>query len=149
MSDTKLRSSTPLISTVSTVPLFAKSIELRRKNAPPRQVSRFLESSDLALTPGAPTPALDPTIKQRLLRHLDTCVAELDLDFGLSSSAEGNRDAVKAEADSEARPDSSTTMGGDENNNGRHTAQWRAFNLHQKKKKKKHIGAIDVKLRGF
>ncbi|XP_023705041.1 transcription factor HES-1 isoform X3 [Cryptotermes secundus] len=83
-----------------------------------REVSRFLESPDLALTPGAPTPALDPTIKQRLLRHLDTCVAELDLDIGLSSSAEGKRDAVKAEADSEARPDSSTTTGGDENNNG-------------------------------
>jgi hypothetical protein len=62
-------------------------------------------------------PALDPTIKQRLLQHLDTCVAELDLDFGLSSSAESNKDTVKAEADSEARPDSSTT-GGDENNNG-------------------------------
>jgi hypothetical protein len=83
-----------------------------------RQVSRFLESPDLALTPGAPTPALDPTIKQRLLRHLDTCVAELDLDIGLSSSAEGNRDTVKAEADSEARPDSSTATGSDENNNG-------------------------------
>ncbi|XP_069690654.1 transcription factor HES-1-like isoform X2 [Periplaneta americana] len=84
-----------------------------------REVSRFLESSDLALTPGAPTPALDPTIKQRLLRHLDTCVAELDLDFGLAASPESNKDAalVKAEADSEARPDSSTTMGGDENNN--------------------------------
>ena len=81
-------------------------------------MSRFLESPDLALTPGAPTPALDQTIKQRLLRHLDTCVAELDLDIGLSSSAEGKRDAVKAEADSEARPDSSTTTGGDENNNG-------------------------------
>lgn len=79
-------------------------------------MSRFLESSDLALTPGAPMPALDPTIKQRLLQHLDTCVAELDLDFGLSS-AESNKDTVKAEADSEARPDSSTT-GGDENNNG-------------------------------
>ncbi|XP_021914475.1 transcription factor HES-1-like isoform X2 [Zootermopsis nevadensis] len=79
-----------------------------------REVSRFLESSDLALTPGAPTPALDPAIKQRLLRHLDTCVAELDMDF----CPEGDRDAVKAEADSEARPDSSTTVGGDENNNG-------------------------------
>ena len=62
-------------------------------------------------------PALDPTIKQRLLQHLDTCVAELDLDFGLSSSAESNKETVKAEADSEARPDSSTA-GGDENNNG-------------------------------
>lgn len=78
-------------------------------------MSRFLESSDLALTPGAPTPALDPAIKQRLLRHLDTCVAELDMDF----CPEGDRDAVKAEADSEARPDSSTTVGGDENNNGK------------------------------
>lgn len=87
------------------------------KSASQRQVSRFLESSDLALTPGAPMPTLDPTIKQRLLQHLDTCVAELDLDFGLSSSAESNKDTVKAEADSEARPDSSTT-GGDENNNG-------------------------------
>jgi hypothetical protein len=77
-------------------------------------VSRFLESPDLALTPGAPTPALDPTIKQRLLRHLDTCVAELDLDIGLSSCAEGKTDTVTAEADSEARPDSSS----DENNNG-------------------------------
>ncbi|PSN50556.1 hypothetical protein C0J52_03517 [Blattella germanica] len=86
-----------------------------------REVSRFLESSDLALTPGAPTPALDPTIKQRLLRHLDTCVAELDLDFGLAGSPESNKESgaspVKAEADSEARPDSSTTTGGDENNN--------------------------------
>jgi hypothetical protein len=72
-------------------------------------VSRFLDSSDLALT-----PALDPTIKQRLLRHLDTCVAELDMDFGPESSTV----AVKAEADSEERPDSSTTVGGDENNNG-------------------------------
>lgn len=68
-----------------------------------------MDSSDLALT-----PALDPTIKQRLLRHLDTCVAELDMDFGPESSTV----AVKAEADSEERPDSSTTVGGDENNNG-------------------------------
>nr|CAD7264047.1 unnamed protein product [Timema shepardi] len=101
-----------------------------------REVSRFLESSDLlnSSTGTQSSPiTLDPRIKQRLLRHLDSCVAELDLDFGLSpsssspSTAAGSPDskdpvsssplaAVKAEADSEARPDSSTT-GGDENNN--------------------------------
>nr|CAD7195202.1 unnamed protein product [Timema douglasi] len=102
-----------------------------------REVSRFLESSDLlnSSTGTQSSPiTLDPRIKQRLLRHLDSCVAELDLDFGLSPSSSspsttvaGSPDskdpvsssplaAVKAEADSEARPDSSTT-GGDENNN--------------------------------
>ncbi|XP_067005673.2 transcription factor HES-1 [Anabrus simplex] len=88
-----------------------------------REVSRFLESSDL-LSPTSSSsssspapPPLDPGLKQRLLRHLESCVAELDLDFGLCAAAEQPESSIKAEADSEARPDSSTTNGGDENNN--------------------------------
>ncbi|XP_063224658.1 transcription factor HES-4-like isoform X2 [Bacillus rossius redtenbacheri] len=86
-----------------------------------REVSRFLESADL-LSPaaGGPPVALDPRIKQRLLRHLDSCVAELDLDFGLAARDSAPPAApdspVPAEADGSARPDSSTS-GGDENNN--------------------------------
>lgn len=79
-------------------------------------MTRFLDSSD----PIAPAPNLDPTVKQRLLRHLDSCISELDLDFHLASvnPPSPSPRPIKAEADSEARPDSSTApSGGDDNNN--------------------------------
>lgn len=43
------------------------------------QVSRYLDAPDIIT--GNTTP-LDPAFKQRLLRHLDSCVSELDLDLG-------------------------------------------------------------------
>lgn len=44
-----------------------------------REVSRYLDAPDIIT--GNATP-LDPAVKQRLLRHLDSCVSELDLDLG-------------------------------------------------------------------
>ncbi|XP_058808180.1 uncharacterized protein LOC131673858 [Phymastichus coffea] len=44
-----------------------------------REVSRYLDAPDIIT--GNTTP-LDPAFKQRLLRHLDSCVSELDLDLG-------------------------------------------------------------------
>jgi len=43
------------------------------------QVSRYLDAPDIIT--GNTTP-MDPAVKQRLLRHLDSCVSELDLDLG-------------------------------------------------------------------
>lgn len=43
------------------------------------QVARYLDTPDIAT--GTITQ-IDPAIKQRLVRHLDSCVAELDLDLG-------------------------------------------------------------------
>lgn len=43
------------------------------------QVSRYLDAPDIIT--GNSTP-MDPAVKQRLLRHLDSCVSELDLDLG-------------------------------------------------------------------
>ncbi|XP_043515194.1 protein hairy-like isoform X4 [Frieseomelitta varia] len=44
-----------------------------------REVSRYLDAPDIIT--GNTTP-IDPAMKQRLLRHLDSCVSELDLDLG-------------------------------------------------------------------
>ncbi|XP_031779123.1 protein hairy [Nasonia vitripennis] len=44
-----------------------------------REVSRYLDAPDIIT--GNTTP-LEPAFKQRLLRHLDSCVSELDLDLG-------------------------------------------------------------------
>ncbi|XP_012340537.1 protein hairy [Apis florea] len=44
-----------------------------------REVSRYLDAPDIIT--GNTTP-MDPAVKQRLLRHLDSCVSELDLDLG-------------------------------------------------------------------
>ncbi|XP_017888839.1 protein deadpan [Ceratina calcarata] len=44
-----------------------------------REVSRYLDAPDIIT--GNTTP-MDPGVKQRLLRHLDSCVSELDLDLG-------------------------------------------------------------------
>ncbi|XP_047099317.1 transcription factor HES-4-B-like [Schistocerca piceifrons] len=49
-----------------------------------REVGRFLESPEVVLAPPEPHASL----KQRLLRHLESCVAELDLDLGLAMRAE-------------------------------------------------------------
>ena len=43
------------------------------------QVSRYLDAPDIIT--GNTTP-MEPAAKQRLLRHLDSCVSELDLDLG-------------------------------------------------------------------
>lgn len=42
-------------------------------------MSRYLDAPDIIT--GNTTP-MDPAVKQRLLRHLDSCVSELDLDLG-------------------------------------------------------------------
>ncbi|XP_011495415.1 PREDICTED: protein hairy-like [Ceratosolen solmsi marchali] len=44
-----------------------------------REVSRYLDAPDIIT--GNTTP-MEPAVKQRLLRHLDSCVSELDLDLG-------------------------------------------------------------------
>ncbi|XP_044577353.1 protein hairy [Cotesia glomerata] len=44
-----------------------------------REVGRYLDAPDIIT--GNTTP-MDPAVKQRLLRHLDSCVSELDLDLG-------------------------------------------------------------------
>ncbi|XP_012251867.2 uncharacterized protein LOC105683679 [Athalia rosae] len=44
-----------------------------------REVSRYLDAPDIITGNASP---LDPSVKQRLLRHLDSCVSELDLDLG-------------------------------------------------------------------
>lgn len=53
------------------------------------QVSRFLETPELQLGPTATLSAsqqlVDPSIKQRLLRHIESCVSEIDLDFSLAT----------------------------------------------------------------
>lgn len=43
------------------------------------QVSRYLDAPDIITGNTSP---MDPAVKQRLLRHLDSCVSELDLDLG-------------------------------------------------------------------
>ncbi|XP_044002763.1 homeobox protein 5-like isoform X2 [Aphidius gifuensis] len=44
-----------------------------------REVSRYLDAPDIITGNTSP---MDPAVKQRLLRHLDSCVSELDLDLG-------------------------------------------------------------------
>ncbi|XP_063988277.1 protein hairy-like [Diachasmimorpha longicaudata] len=44
-----------------------------------REVSRYLDAPDIITGNTSP---MDPAMKQRLLRHLDSCVSELDLDLG-------------------------------------------------------------------
>lgn len=89
-----------------------------------REVTRFLDSPELQ----GPKPGLDPSVRQRLLRHLETTAAEISLDFTESQveplkpiDPETERRLEQLEEfliDDEARPDSSTTPG-DENNNSR------------------------------
>ncbi|XP_023245186.1 uncharacterized protein LOC106641658 [Copidosoma floridanum] len=113
----------------------------RNKHIKPDEVARYLDTPDIAT--GTITQ-VDPAIKQRLLRHLDSCVAELDLDLGsrpdsgLGSSPGSVTDRVLGpaspnpldhhpipalvkqelpELEVAARPDSSTALPGDENNN--------------------------------
>lgn len=71
---------------------------------------------------------MDPSVRQRLLRHLETTAAEISLDFADSHveplkpiDPETERRLEQLEEfliDDEARPDSSTAPG-DENNNSR------------------------------
>ncbi|XP_014290043.1 transcription factor HES-4 isoform X2 [Halyomorpha halys] len=89
-----------------------------------REVTRFLDSPELQ----GPKPGLDPSVRQRLLRHLETTAAEISLDFADSHveplkpiDPETERRLEQLEEfliDDEARPDSSTAPG-DENNNSR------------------------------
>ena len=51
-----------------------------------REVKTFLESPDLLLINPA---GIDSGVKQRLFRHLEQCIGELDLDFR-SCKEEGN-----------------------------------------------------------
>ncbi|RZF34783.1 hypothetical protein LSTR_LSTR007835 [Laodelphax striatellus] len=116
-----------------------------------KEVTRFLDTPELHLgvtpnlniKPGSPHQLIDPTIKQRLLRHLESCVSEIDLDFSLAAVKSGlkaldneadNRldqiedmlmaaecnQRIKQEpidSDETTKPDSSTVSPGDENNN--------------------------------
>ncbi|XP_015120451.1 uncharacterized protein LOC107043445 [Diachasma alloeum] len=43
------------------------------------RINRYLDAPDIITGNTAP---MDPAMKQRLLRHLDSCVSELDLDLG-------------------------------------------------------------------
>lgn len=72
------------------------------------QVTRFLESPELHMgvtqsinstKPGSPSQLIDPTIKQRLLRHLESCVSEIDLDFSLAAMKSGMKPLNDNEAD--------------------------------------------------
>ncbi|KAL0266433.1 UNVERIFIED_CONTAM: hypothetical protein PYX00_008967 [Menopon gallinae] len=73
-----------------------------------REVKTFLESPDLLLINPA---GIDTGVKQRLFRHLEQCIGELDLDFR-SGRADGETSENEV-----IRPDSSTVTQGDENNN--------------------------------
>ena len=87
-------------------------------------MTRFLDSPELQ----GPKPGLDPSVRQRLIRHLETTAAEISLDFADSRveplkpiDPETERRLEQLEEfliDDEARPDSSTAPG-DENNNSR------------------------------
>ncbi|KAK6636482.1 hypothetical protein RUM43_010143 [Polyplax serrata] len=76
-----------------------------------REVKTFLESPDLMLINPS---GIDSSLKQRLFRHLEQCVGELDLDFRCGKQKEDARPDSESEV---IRPDSSTTVQGDENNN--------------------------------
>ncbi|KAG8332606.1 hypothetical protein J6590_017817, partial [Homalodisca vitripennis] len=111
-----------------------------------REVSRFLDSPELQLGPTAPLGTsqqlIDPAIKQRLLRHMDSCVSEIDLDFSLASArgldpeTDQRLDRLEdmlmggpkiqtepLESDEMTKPDSSTISPGDENNNSHNKAR--------------------------
>ncbi|XP_039278999.1 protein hairy [Nilaparvata lugens] len=107
-----------------------------------KEVTRFLDTPELhlgvtpnlSIKPGSPHQLIDPTMKQRLLRHLESCVSEIDLDFSLAAVKSGLTDAIDNRLEdmlmavkqepldcddttSPAKPDSSTVSPGDENNN--------------------------------
>ncbi|XP_054258307.1 transcription factor HES-1-like [Macrosteles quadrilineatus] len=111
-----------------------------------REVTRFLDTPELQLGPTAPLapgpPLIDTGIKQRLLRHMDSCLSEIDLDFSLATmrtSLDSETDQrldrleemlmggpkVQTPVDNEemTKPDSSTTSPGDENNNSHNKAR--------------------------
>ncbi|XP_014258463.1 transcription factor HES-1-like [Cimex lectularius] len=98
-----------------------------------REVTRFLESPELG---GCGKPLIENSVRQRLTRHLESCAAEIALDFASSCveplkpiDCETERRLrqleellVNTEEDEEScaagtRPDSSTNTPGDENNN--------------------------------
>ncbi|XP_075213967.1 uncharacterized protein LOC142320170 [Lycorma delicatula] len=73
-----------------------------------KEVTRFLESPELhiGITPSinstkqnSPNQLIDPTIKQRLLRHLESCVSEIDLDFSLAAMKSGMKTLQENEVD--------------------------------------------------
>ncbi|KAL1116572.1 hypothetical protein AAG570_005044 [Ranatra chinensis] len=88
-----------------------------------REVTRFLESPELL----AGSKCVEPAVKQRLLRHLETCASEIDLDFRPSRPAKALDDEAERRlgvaegtgATGAARPDSSTPSGDENNNQGR------------------------------
>ncbi|XP_035722768.1 uncharacterized protein LOC118441880 isoform X3 [Vespa mandarinia] len=63
----------------SPAPSPSPSLSPSPKHSDGRRVSRYLDAPDIIT--GNTTP-MDPAVKQRLLRHLDSCVSELDLDLG-------------------------------------------------------------------
>uniref|UniRef100_A0A1B6CTN5 BHLH domain-containing protein n=1 Tax=Clastoptera arizonana TaxID=38151 RepID=A0A1B6CTN5_9HEMI len=104
------------------------------------EVTRFLDTPELHSGPTSnlsSSQLIDPNIRQRLIRHIDSCIAEIDLDFGLASiktmdpetdqridrleeMLKGEKAHIKTEpldCDEITKPDSSTISPGDENNN--------------------------------
>ncbi|BET02378.1 transcription factor HES-1 (Hairy and enhancer of split 1) [Nesidiocoris tenuis] len=94
-----------------------------------REVTRFLDTPELQGTPMTGKVAIDPSVRQRLVRHLESCASEIELDFtqcGVEPlkpiDLETERRLEQLEellvSDGEGpRPDSSTSSPGDENNN--------------------------------
>lgn len=134
------------------------------------QVTRFLESPDLQLgttSNGNPpaTSLIDANIKQRLLRHIDSCISEIDLDFSLATmkttldpETDNRLDRIEemlmngktkiksepADNDEVTKPDSSTVSPGDENNNSNNGGKNSKRKLISSNKNKKNDKKITV-----
>ncbi|XP_049769061.1 transcription factor HES-4-like [Schistocerca cancellata] len=89
-----------------------------------REVGRFLESPEVVLAPPEPHASL----KQRLLRHLESCVAELDLDLGLAMRAEESSKPDSSSGQAQPAPGAPAARGDENNNRGQrsHSASGKA-----------------------
>ncbi|KAK9500254.1 hypothetical protein O3M35_001547 [Rhynocoris fuscipes] len=101
-----------------------------------REVTRFLDTPELQGISPLGKAAIDPSVRQRLIRHLESCAAEIELDFASAAIAhepikpidseterrlEQLEELLVSESEEGARPDSSTASPGDENNNPRNS----------------------------
>ncbi|XP_073973512.1 uncharacterized protein isoform X2 [Rhodnius prolixus] len=101
-----------------------------------REVTRFLDTPELQGVSPLGKAGIDPSVRQRLIRHLESCAAEIELDFASAAVAhepikpidseterrlEQLEELLVSEGEEGARPDSSTASPGDENNNPRNS----------------------------
>mgnify|MGYP002715760219 CR=1 FL=1 len=62
-----------------------------------KEVKTFLDNLTDVNVINNPSPAIDSTLKQRLFRHLEQCLGELDLNFKFANYMENNGKIIESE----------------------------------------------------